>query len=235
MQDSDASICPAGKALWGLPLAFIVAGFAALLVDAPLAQWAMADSLPRDVRKLLDLAEVFGHGLGITAIIVTVLVVDRQQRWKIPRLALATAAAGLLANLIKLMIARVRPHHFSFEGSIASSFLGWWPLGTGPSFQQGCPSGHTAAAAGLAVGLAWMYPHGRSWFACLAVLVATQRIESGAHFLSDTLWGAAVGIIAARAVLALPSLGCLGNRLERYLGKPDSNRQPTSVCTCNVA
>ncbi len=225
MHDSDAAAGSSGKTLGRLPLALFVAGFAALAVDLPLARWALRDSVPRELQKLLQLAEVFGHGLGIGAILITVLVLDRPGRWRVPRLALASWGSGILANVVKLAIARVRPHHFNFEGGVASSFLGWWPLGSGPSYQQGCPSAHTAVAAGLAVGLSWMYPQGRRWFACLAILVAMQRMETGAHFLSDTLWGGALGVAAARGIIALSSLGWLGSRLERWLGKPDNHSQ----------
>jgi membrane-associated phospholipid phosphatase len=207
-------------ALWRLPAILFAAGFFAMAADKPLARWCLDDGLPSVLRKLTQLSEVFGHGLGIAAILITVFVLDRQHRWAIPRLILASLGAGLAANIGKLLIARVRPHHFDFSGSIADSFIGWLPLASGPSFEQGCPSAHTAAAAGLAIGLARLYPRGRVWFACLAVLAASQRIESGAHFLSDTLWGAALGVAVANVVMAMPSLGWLGNRLERWLGRP---------------
>lgn len=205
-----------------LPLILLIAGLLALAVDLPLARWCLQDGVPRDLRKLLQLAEAFGHGLGIVAILFTVLILDQTQRWKAPRLAIASLGAGLLANIGKLVIARTRPHYFDFGGGISDSFTGWLPLASGPSFEQGCPSAHTAAAAGLAAGLTWLYPHGRTWFACLAALVALQRIEAGAHFLSDTLWGAALGVAVARIAIAMPSLGWLGNRCERWLGKPGS-------------
>jgi membrane-associated phospholipid phosphatase len=192
----------------------------AMAVDLPLARWCLHDGVPSDFRKLLRLSEAFGHGLGVVAILITVFVLDRQHRWWAPRLVVASLGAGLAANLGKLLIARVRPHHFDFAKGITDSFLGWLPLASGPSYEQGCPSAHTAAAAGLAIGLTKLYPQGRGWFACLVALVAMQRIEAGAHFLSDTLWGAALGVAIARAALAMPSLGLLGNRVEIWLGKP---------------
>jgi membrane-associated phospholipid phosphatase len=207
---------------WPLPVLLLAAGLLALAIDVPLAQWCLKEGVSGDLRKLLQLSEVFGHGLGIVAILITVLVLDRRHRWAVPRLAMASLGAGLAANLGKLLIARVRPHHFDFTKQISASFIGWLPLASGPSYEQACPSAHTAAAAGLAVGLTWLYPQGRRWFTCLAVLVALQRIEAGAHFLSDTLWGAALGTAIARVAVAMPSLGLLGNRLERWLGKPSA-------------
>ena len=62
---------------------------------------------------------------------------------------------------------------------------------------QSFPSAHTATAVGLAIGLSWMYPRGRWLFAVFAALVACQRMQSCAHYLSDTLFGATVGFLVA--------------------------------------
>jgi membrane-associated phospholipid phosphatase len=195
----------------------IAAGCAALPADMPVARWCAQVGVPDAVGKLLHLSEVFGHGIGVVGILISVWVVDAGNRWRMPRLVMASLGAGLIANLGKVMVARTRPHHFDFSQGISASFLGWFPSISRPSFEQGFPSSHVATAVGLAVGLSWWYPRGRVWFACLAMLVAAQRIESGAHFLSDTCWGAAVGLIIAAISIRLRSLGYLGNRLERWL------------------
>jgi undecaprenyl-diphosphatase len=70
-------------------------------------------------------------------------------------------------------------------------------FGGDSSKMQAFPSAHTATAFGLAIGLTWLYPRGRWLFATFAVLVACQRIQSGAHFLSDTFFGAALGCVVA--------------------------------------
>lgn len=199
---------------WAAILALL--GCLAVTVDLPVARWCLAGNVPDPLQKALQLSETFGHGFGVAVILLTVLVLDPPHRWALPRLTLASLGAGLLANVGKLLVARVRPHHFEMTGSVYQTFLGWLPMG-GPSYEQGFPSSHTATTAGLAVGLAWLYPRGRWWFAILASLVALQRIETGAHFLSDTLWGAAFGFGVSSIVIWLPSLGYLGNKLERWL------------------
>jgi membrane-associated phospholipid phosphatase len=65
---------------------------------------------------------------------------------------------------------------------------------------QSCPSAHSAVAAGLAMTLALRYPSGRWWFAILAALAMLQRVDVGAHFPSDTLFGAALGSAIAIAL-----------------------------------
>jgi membrane-associated phospholipid phosphatase len=85
--------------------------------------------------------------------------------------------------------------------SVGSSFGPWLPLGSLGSPNQSFPSAHTATAMGLAIALMVVYPRAR-WLFCLApVLVAYQRMDSGAHFLSDVLCGAAVGCIVAAITL----------------------------------
>ena len=68
---------------------------------------------------------------------------------------------------------------------------------------QSFPSGHTAAAAALATCLSLTYPKACWWFAILATLAGLQRIESGAHFPSDVLAGAAVGIACGSFTMRL--------------------------------
>ena len=81
------------------------------------------------------------------------------------------------------------------SGSVAESFSHWMPLLTNPSRLQSFPSSHVATAAGLAVVLIWCYPRGRWLFPLLCLLAACQRLVIGAHFLSDTFWGAALGVL----------------------------------------
>jgi membrane-associated phospholipid phosphatase len=206
---------------WLWPFTALVAwGVLALAIDMPVARWCLAGHAPDAVDTALQLSEVFGHGFGVVIILLTVAILDPAHRWTLPRLTLASLGAGVTANIGKLLVARTRPHHCDTVANVWETFLGWMPLGRGPSYEQGFPSSHTATAVGLAVGLAWLYPRGRWWFALLATLVALQRIEAGAHFVSDTLWGAAVGIAIGCIAIHLPSLGYLGNKLERWLGRP---------------
>jgi membrane-associated phospholipid phosphatase len=67
----------------------------------------------------------------------------------------------------------------------------------------------------LAVALGWLYPRGRWLFAAFAVMVACQRMEGGAHYLSDTLVGAAIGCLVATACVKRGWLAAQFERLER--------------------
>lgn len=186
------------------PLVLLLLAAASLLIDVPLAQWSLGREYPRAVRELLSLAEAFGHGVGVTVALLTVYTLDPARRVRLPRAIAAIAAAGGGANVIKLLISRSRPGSTDLAHLAGwQTFSGWLPLGGNGSGWQSFPSAHTATAVGLALVLGWLYPHGRRLFMAAAAAVAAQRVLGSAHFLSDTLAGAAVGWWCARGVLRL--------------------------------
>ena len=71
-----------------------------------------------------------------------------------------------------------------------------------------------ASAAGLAMGLAWLYPRGRVLFLLLAISAGGQRIVSGDHFASDVVWGAALGCFCATGLFDGGLLAGFFTRLE---------------------
>jgi membrane-associated phospholipid phosphatase len=127
---------------------------------------------------------------------------------------LMSLGAGVLADLVKLTVIRIRPHHFESLGTEPGAFGTWLPLTGGGSVGQSFPSGHMATAAGLACALTALYPRGRWLFAGLAVLVACQRLEEGSHYLSDILFGAAVGSLVAAFCLRCGPLPAAFDRQE---------------------
>jgi membrane-associated phospholipid phosphatase len=193
---------PRNRPYW-LAAMFAVSACAALLVDVPIARYAGTHALVGDLRKVLDVSEVFAHGLGVLMILITAAVLDPASRPRLPRVAACAYGAGLIAQMLKHLIPRVRPNACDLSADVMSTFLprsavGLAQLDTlGKSVLQSFPSGHTATAVGLAFGLAWLYPRGRWLFPCFAALAAMQRIESAAHFVSDTLAAAAIGCLAA--------------------------------------
>ena len=211
---------------WRCAAVFTLLAAAALLVDRPLAQWFVAGNTPDWIRKTCGLGEVFGHGLGVPLFLVAILVLDPTQRRAVVRIAAMAFGAGLLANVFKLGIARYRPHKFDFTGGVLDTFSAWLPLGSAGSALQSFPSAHTATATGLAIGLAWLYPRATWLFAALACLVVGQRMISGYHFLSDTLFGAAVGCIFAGCCLHPRLLGTRFSRWEQAAQKTAPSSQP---------
>ncbi len=184
-----------------LPVALVLAAAAALPLDCRLSQWCKTGDMPGELRNLFQTCEPFGDGLGVLLVALAIHQLDRNRRWALPRVLACGWGAGLAANAIKMMVVRVRPRDFDFQGDVWTTFGGWFPWTEAGYSGQSFPSAHSATAAGLAMALVWLYPSGRLLFPALAVLVAGHRIESAAHFLSDVLCGAALGIVVASACL----------------------------------
>lgn len=118
---------------------------------------------------------------------------------------LAPALAGLAAEVLKIVIRRERPAlHDGAYGFRPWSERTW--SGAGLAF----PSSHTAVAFGGAAMLALLFPRARWVGYVLATGCALTRIFAGAHFVSDTVLGAALGWLAAQW-LATRMPGARGN------------------------
>jgi len=241
------------KKRWLLPTLLLLGGFLMLGVDVPVARICAGEGsgseatfhIPGDIRKGLDLSEVFGHGLGVALVGLALFALDREGRRYLPRILVCSLGGGMGANLVKtLIVSRTRPNSFDLSGGVMSSFNGPFPIVTNDHFATAwgqiiagnisagfdsidlaldsalysCPSAHTATAAGLAVALTWRYPHARWFFIFLTALVALQRIVASAHFVSDTFWGAATGCLVAQLVLHGRWSSRIFSRIEKPAG-----------------
>lgn len=104
----------------------------------------------------------------------------------------ALASAGIMAQGMKYLTGRGRPNMAD-----AGDF-------TGPNTAKGYssfPSGHTAAAFAVATVMANRHPDQKWLYYGLASAVGIARIRSSAHFPSDVLIGAAVGMYAGNRAL----------------------------------
>jgi membrane-associated phospholipid phosphatase len=200
-----------------VPIVFIVAGFLALSIDCPLAQWCLGKNCPAALENLFSTGEPFGNGIGVAFIGISIFFLDPRRRWALPRVLGCTYLAGLAANGLKLLLARHRPHSFDFHGDVWNTFGNWLPMASAGSPGQSFPSGHTTTAVALAATLVWLYPRGWWLFPAMAVLVGCHRIQSGAHFTSDVLWGAALGSFIAVSFLKIGLIPQWLNRLERWM------------------
>lgn len=193
----------------------------ALACDLPVARWIKGHKPTGEVHKLLSKAETFCHAYGILAILLAVAVLDRRGWRVVPRLLTCSLGAGIVADGVKLFVARSRPKAALLEAPVWETFVGWFPAWNSDALPrawtaalQSFPSGHTAAGVGLAIGLSILYPRGRWLFAALAMLGALQRIESQSHFISDTIAGAALAALLAALFFAPGPTGGWFNRLE---------------------
>ena len=190
--------------------AFLFGGLCpfAMQFDQPISTQLREFKLPGDLQKAISLSEVFAHGLGVACILTTILVVAVDRRRAVYVAILITALSGVTANVMKAAVVRVRPHaeglqvkgHNDSENDAAEAVdRSFWD-----ARQRSFPSGHSATAWGLAIGLSLVFRRGWWIFGMLAVLASVQRIESGAHYPSDVLAGMAIAFIIAAGVVALP-------------------------------
>lgn len=194
----------------------VVAGVAALAIDVPVATWCKTHRLPGEIGRLINLLEISGHSLGAAIMLIAAVVLDRSLAVPGPgrfgvaerafaRMVAATYLGGLIVDLIKISVERVRPRAADLA-TLTSPFATFGDASLAATAPRATdlmsfPSGHSAVAAGLAAALAWRYPRGLPLFMVLAAATALQRVVSSAHYPSDTAFGAAVGIVAAAACL----------------------------------
>ncbi|MGI5379925.1 phosphatase PAP2 family protein [Streptomyces sp. CA-251387] len=70
------------------------------------------------------------------------------------------------------------------------------------------PSGHTAAAFAFAGAVAPLWPAAGAACGVSAVMVAAERVHSGAHYPSDVAAGGVIGLVAAALVRGAPHVLC---------------------------
>jgi membrane-associated phospholipid phosphatase len=211
------SFAPRGAMFqFGVPALFAMLGIVAMAVDMPLARFVDVGHVPDGLKKAFDLAEVFAHGYGALTILIAVWVLAPERRRGLPRVLCGWIFAGLLANVVKMTLSRRRPLKLDdLSVSVFQTFEQWFPWTSAGSAGQAFPSGHTTTAVALAIGLAWLIPRGRWLFATFALMAAMQRMASGYHYLSDTLWGAALGWFCAAAFLPGGWMAGFLDRLDR--------------------
>ena len=174
-----------------------VAGAAAIVAiiwlsaDAPITAWAERIN-SNELEDWIRLANRFGGGMNPLMIIAFFLIAGvaySRRRWigYAIRMALAGAAAGILVQLVKLLVGRTRPElwlgPFHHARASASSF----------------PSGHTVGAFALA-GVLIFTAESKSLrviAVILAFAVALSRVLAFRHWTSDVAASAAIGLIVA--------------------------------------
>ena len=192
----------------------IAVGMLSLMGDIQVARIMDLNPIPKEIGRILRFSEIGGHGTGAAMVLVGVIACS-QFRWRRSgermralRLIAGTYLGGLIVDLFKLIIHRVRPSKAILES--ANSFFdtfGRQLLDSGShghSALMSFPSGHAAVAAGLAASLWWYLPTGRPAFVALAILASLQRVATNNHYVSDICIGAALGLVGAWLCMPKP-------------------------------
>lgn len=183
------------EAVWNRNARFLAA-FAAfasvisfLLIDHHTQRLTAQFDFPGDVREALDFFANLGHGVFCVFVVVTVFCLDPANRRSVALIAIGPFLSGMVTSLVKWLVWRPRPAIVAgLQANLSDSPFNQAAI-------QSFPSGHTATAFALATGLSMIYPHGKTYFFSLAVLVAIQRVLVQAHYPSDVLAGAVIGFL----------------------------------------
>ena len=106
-----------------LAAVFALAACASLTIDVPIARYAVTNWMLGDLRKVLDVSEVFAHGFGVLMILITVAVLDPLNRPRLPRVTACAFGAGLVVQVVKHLIPRIRPNALNTSADVLSTFL----------------------------------------------------------------------------------------------------------------
>lgn len=111
----------------------------------------------------------------------------------------AVSGACVVTEIFKVVIGRMRPVFYE-----ALDITGFYPFRMGWEFHS-MPSGHAAASFAGLVMLGLLVPRIKWATWTLATLVGISRVCYGAHWPSDVVFGAFIGMVAAdfaRAVIS---------------------------------
>jgi membrane-associated phospholipid phosphatase len=225
MDPSTATGLGLTLALVGIVVGGVVLGVLAFLVrasdtgligvDSAAARWGAvhATSLSTSVLRLVTR---LGATVTITVFLIALSVAEyrRLPSRSMPLYLLAVAVGELvIANLIKVLVARARPAIDPLAGFTGASF----------------PSGHTTAAASFYAAAALVLGRGRSLrvrtilagiAVGIAVAVAVSRVLLGVHWVSDVVAGLALGW----SWFAICSIA-FGGRLMRFGAPAEAAQQ----------
>src|ERR1700743_2331623 len=187
----------------------ILIGVLTLAVDRRLAHF-IYDHVNARLHKALDSITHYakaGHWLAAAILALIVAAVMRHQgvlaeeatqlvNYSLAFIASLTMGSAVL-HVMKLVLGRRRPRDDMEMGLYA-----FQPMSFNPDYNS-FPSGHALTICCVAVIFTCVWPlWWPVWFGVAALLAVTRALLT-AHFLSDVLIGAGIGLIAAREVLQL--------------------------------
>src|SRR5262245_2894326 len=103
---------------------FALAGILALAIDVPLSQATFSEKSLHWLHGFLESIEPFGQPPAVVAVSLGVVMCGGVRRGAGFRIAAGALLSGLAVLVLKMCVARVRPRHFNFEGTVLDTFSG---------------------------------------------------------------------------------------------------------------
>ena len=185
----------------GFILAAVLSGLSMLYLDEAAARY-FRETFDADTRRF------FGHWVGAlgkpefyfsaAALIAAACWIARQRMSESSErlrramhgalfVIFSIASAGILVNLLKFIIGRMRPRELLDNG-----LYGFTPFNTDFGMNS-FPSGHSQMVWSLAVSLVLIFPRLWPYLFAFATAIAASRFLASVHFVSDTIMGAYIG------------------------------------------
>lgn len=199
---------------------------AALLLDRVVADWVRHTPLYDRTSWFVALLKLPGNFLFTVGVCV-LLVLFHRRSWRaaIP-LFISGPMVGAGYLLLKWMVGRRRPiivaTPFDFH-PFAHGLMGLVRAESGLSF----PSGHASLAFATAACLTAALPKWWMIFFAVALCVCAERVLENAHYLSDVVAGAGLGVLCGWIALGLT--GQLFNRSSPSLDPTALPESPESA------
>ena len=192
---------------------------ASFLVDAPIGNYFDGPHSPAATHAALTFnkfGEITGIGVVLGGLGVATIVTRKHAFAEATlRTAVGLALASGTTEVLKYAVGRQRPYLDPDRDATDLHFFSGTPTGS-PSF----PSGHTSTAFALATSLG--DAAGKTWVKVILFGLATgtgwARLQQEAHWVSDVVAGAGIGILSAK--FADGKLRVLGMRAPRLLLSP---------------
>ena len=181
---------PVARTAWLLVMFAVFLGVPMLADRWAYDNWYIADLYDRDWARLLRQMGWFPTWVGAALVLyLTQRKADAlRAKWNAGYLLLAPAVAGIICEVLKLLIRRERPE-------INGGDYGFRPWSDEPFSTAGLatPSSHTMVAFAAATALDRIFPGARwAWYS-LAAGCAVTRVLAHAHFVSDITLGMLLG------------------------------------------
>jgi membrane-associated phospholipid phosphatase len=178
---------------WGLVI--LVAGLlvlASFYLDGATQAWISAHQ-SAGLRKFMRGVSQFGdwpEHISLGLVLLVLAYWRRSKKWMriVAAMILACALAGVGARIVKIAVGRARPS--------VTTETAW----RGPSLSSrynAFPSGHTAASTAFFATLALASWRIGAPFLVIPLLIAFSRMYVAAHFLSDVVCAAVIGLVTA--------------------------------------
>lgn len=186
---------------------------ASILLSQTNADRELQYSLNNSIGKFGDIGDIGGNALTLAGINTALFLIgSSSQDEKLIQTAKALLEANILTafstSVLKLSIGRERPD------------------GSGTRFTSSFPSGHTSGSFALAATIDSMYGHkiGIPLYAFVG-FVGLSRISDNKHFMSDVLFGAALGTAIGRGVAKVHK----NEKRDRFTVMPFSDGRSSGV------